>query len=112
MSDPAVIELVSRVDSFLSLSDKFVDEDLDMALSRIVKLILKPDIPAQTAVTTIVQLQAIAAKLYIEASYFKNIERPKSGTLDYEKKNMYFSIAEALNELIAALKYSVRGYNG
>lgn len=108
MSDESILELISRVDEFLGMHDLFKDDDLDFALSRIVKIITKPDIPPQTAVNTIVQLEAIAAKLHLQACWYKNVDKPKVGTIEYQKKTMYFSFAESIRQLCAALKYVVK----
>lgn len=111
--DPAemtILELISEVDEFLEMSETFNDDDLDTALGKLVKLTMKPDVPPQAAITLIVQLESIAAKLYIQASYAKNVSKPKVGETAYVKKNMYFSIAEALRNITAALKYAVKSY--
>jgi hypothetical protein len=109
MAEENILELVSQVDEFFSMHEEFKDANLDFALSKIVKIIMKPDIPPQALVTLIIQLEAIAAKLHIVASYYKNVSKPKPDTVEYKKKNMYFSVAEAISSLVAALKYGVRG---
>jgi hypothetical protein len=103
-----ILELISKVDEFVGMSELFSDSDLDFALSMICKIITKPDIPASAAVTTIVQLEAIAAKLHVQASYLKNVEKPKPNTVEYHKKNLYLSVCDALRNLTAALKYTVK----
>lgn len=107
-----ILELISKVDEFLEMHEKFEDDDLDAALGKIVKIIMKPDIPPQATVELIVQLQAISSKLYIQASWLKNAVKPKAGSIDYERKNMYYSISQAISDLCAALKYNVRGFSG
>ena len=108
MSDDSILELVSKVDEFMELHNIFNDEDLDSALSTVVKLISKPDIPPQAALVLITKLQAIAVKFHIQASYYKNVLKPKINSIEYQKKNMYFTMHEALNDLVAALKYNIR----
>lgn len=104
----SVLELVSKVDEFVAVSEIFDDEDLDSALGSIVKLIMKPDVPPQAAMTLITKLQAISCKLQIQASYYKNVLKPAPGTIEYKKKNLCFTLSEALNALVAALKYNIR----
>lgn len=67
------------------------------------KLILKPDIPLQVATMEVVRLQAIAAKMSFRATWMANVDKG-----DRAKKNIYFTAAAAINDLVAALKYIVR----
>jgi len=69
----------------------------------VAKLILKPDIPINVATIEIVRLQAIAAKMSFKATWMANVEKG-----DRAKKNIYFTAANAINELVAALKYITR----
>ena len=84
------------------------DEQLDRALAIIVKLIMNPDIPSAKAPMLIIELQAISAKLTVLAAYYTTIARDKSGTLNYNKKNIYYSTKEAIDRLVDALKYAAR----
>lgn len=112
MSESSTLDIISKVDEFTSLSGVMNDDELDTALSAIVKLIMKPDIPPQAATQLIIQLQAISSKFAILATYYKNVAPGKAGTEEYTKKNVYFTMHECLNELVAALKYNIRGFNG
>ncbi len=107
-SDGSTLEYISKVDEFLELADFMKDPQLEEALDMVVKLQLKPDIPAKAATTLIVQLQAVATKCAIQASYLKNVVAPKAGTEEYKKKGMLYSISEALEQLVASLKYMCR----
>jgi hypothetical protein len=69
----------------------------------IAKLIIKPDIPIQVATLEIVRLQAIAAKLALKATWMSNVDKSNRG-----KKNIYYTAAEAVNNLVSALKYITR----
>lgn len=109
MNDKSVLDLVSEVDEFIDLHKMFDDKDMDMALSKIVRIIANPDINPMAATTAIIHLQGLASKFYIQANYLKNITKPKAGTEEYNKKNMLFAIHQALNDLCAALKYGARG---
>jgi hypothetical protein len=108
MSDKSVLELISDVTEFNDLHDLMQDEQLDRALAIIVKLIMNPDIPSAKAPMLIIELQAISAKLTVLAAYYTTIARDKSGTLNYNKKNIYYSTKEAIDRLVDALKYAAR----
>ena len=108
MSDRSVLELVSDVTEFNDIHELMQDEQLDRALGIIVKLIMNPDIPSAKAPMLIIELQAISAKLSVLAAYYTTIARDKSGTLNYQKKNIYYSTKEAIDRLVDALKYAAR----
>lgn len=109
MNDKTVLELISEVDEFIEMHDMFNDPDMDIALSKIVRIITSPDINPAVATTAIIHLQGLSSKFYIQASYLKNVSKPKAGTDDYNRKNMLFAMSTALDALIAALKYGARG---
>ena len=75
------------------------DEELTTALTMIAKLIIKPDIPPQVASLEIVRLQAIAAKMAFRATWMTNVDKT-----DRSKKNIYYTAAESINDLVPALK--------
>lgn len=79
------------------------DEDLTTALTMVAKLIIKPEIPIQVATVEIVRLQAIAAKLSLKATWMANVDKENRA-----KKNIYYTAAEAINNLVSALKYITR----
>jgi hypothetical protein len=79
------------------------DEELTTALTMIAKLIIKPDIPPQVASLEIVRLQAIAAKMSFRATWMTNVDKT-----DRSKKNIYYTAAESINDLVSALKYIMR----
>jgi hypothetical protein len=80
------LELVNEVAEFADISDIMDDKELTEALGIIVKLMLNPDIPAQKAVSLIVQLEAYAAKFAMLASYYTNVKKD-----DRAKKNLYIA---------------------
>jgi hypothetical protein len=106
--DKSVLELISDITEFNDLHDLMQDEQLDRALAIIVKLIMNPDIPSAKAPMLIIELQAISAKLTVLAAYYTTVARDKSGTLNYNKKNIYYSTKEAIDRLVDALKYAAR----
>lgn len=94
---------LTMVNGLAEIADYMNDDELTEALVFIAKLILKPDIPAQVATIEIVRLQAIAAKMAFKATWMVNVDKG-----DRAKKNIYFTAAEAINDLVAALKYIIR----
>lgn len=94
---------IEMINGLAEISEYMKDDDLDTALTMVAKLIVKPDIPINVATVEIVRLQAIAAKMSFRATWMANVEKG-----DRAKKNIYFTAANAINELVAALKYITR----
>lgn len=94
---------IDLVNGLAEINDYMEDEELQHALVMISKLILKPDVPINVATLEIVRLQAIAAKMSFKATWMANVDKG-----DRAKKNIYFTAASAINELVAALKYITR----
>jgi hypothetical protein len=94
---------LDAVNGLAEIADFMNDEELTTALTFIAKVILKPDIPMNVVTTEIVRLQAIAAKMSFKATWMANVDKG-----DRAKKNIYFTAASAINDLVAALKYVTR----
>ena len=94
---------IDMVNGLSEIADFMGDEELTQALTMIAKLIIKPDIPINVATLEIVRLQAIAAKMSFKATWMANVDKG-----DRAKKNIYFTAAASINELVAALKYITR----
>ena len=94
---------IDMINGLSEISDFMQDEELTQALTMVAKLILKPDIPLNVATVEIVRLQAIAAKMAFKATWMVNVDKG-----DRAKKNIYFTAAEAIGDLVAALKYITR----
>jgi hypothetical protein len=94
---------IDMVNGLAEIADYMEDEDLTTALTMIAKLIIKPDIPIQVATLEIVRLQAIAAKLALKATWMANVDKNNRA-----KKNIYYTAAESVNNLVSALKYITR----
>ena len=91
------------VNGLTEIADYMQDEELTQALVFISKVIVKPDIPLQVATLEVVRLQAIAAKMAFRATWLTNVDKG-----DRAKKNIYYTAAEAINGLVAVLKYIIR----
>lgn len=94
---------LEMINGLSEISEYMGDEELNTALTMIAKLIIKPDIPIHVAHVEIVRLQAIAAKLSLKATWMANVDKSDRG-----KKNLYYTSAEAINNLVSALKYIAR----
>lgn len=94
---------IDMVNGLSEIAEYMQDEELTTALTFIAKIILKPDIPLNVATVEIVRLQAIAAKMAFKATWMTNVDKSDRG-----KKNIYYTAAEAINDLVSALKYIIR----
>lgn len=98
------LELISEITEFNEVHKFMQDEQLDKCLAIVVKLIVRAgEIPPQKVPALIVELQAMATKFAILASYYGNMG--KDGTTETHKKNMYYTLKEAVTKLADALKY-------
>lgn len=91
------------INGLSEIADYMDDAELTSALTTIAKLIIKPDIPMNVATLEIVRLQAIAAKMSLKATWMANVDKSDRG-----KKNLYYTAAESINNLVSALKYITR----
>jgi len=94
---------IDMINGLSEIADYMNDEELTTALTFIAKVILKPDIPLNVATVEIVRLQAIAAKMALKATWMANVDKSDRG-----KKNLYYTAAEAINNLVSALKYTTK----
>lgn len=94
---------IEMINGLSEIADYMQDEELTTALTFISKLILKPDVPINVATIEIVRLQAIAAKMAFKATWMTNVDKT-----DRAKKNIYYTAAESINNLVSALKYITR----
>jgi hypothetical protein len=94
---------LEMINGLAEIAEFMEDEELNTALTMIAKLIIKPDIPAPVASIEIVRFQAIAGKLALKATWMANVDKNNRA-----KKNIYYTAAEAVNNLVSALKYIMR----
>lgn len=97
------VTTIDAINGLSEIADYMQDEELTTALTFIAKVILKPDIPLNVVTVEIVRLQAIAAKMAFRATWLTNVDKS-----DRSKKNIYYTAAEAINNLVSALKYLIR----
>ena len=94
---------IESINGLAEIAEYMNDEELNTALTFIAKVILKPDIPLNVVTVEIVRLQAIAAKMAFRATWMANVDKSDRG-----KKNLYYTAAESINNLVSALKYIAR----
>ena len=94
---------LEMINGLTEIADYMEDQELTTALTFIAKLIIKPDIPMNVATVEIVRLQAIAAKMAFKATWMANVDKSDRG-----KKNIYYTAAESINNLVSAHKYITR----
>lgn len=94
---------LQSINGLAEIAEYMDDPELKSSLDTIAKLIIKPDIPMNVATIEIVRLQAIAAKLSLRATWMANVDKTNRA-----KKNIYYTAAESVNNLVSALKYVIR----
>ena len=104
----SALEIISEIDEMCEVSDFLEDQDIDEAMSLIVRLIMNPDVSPQKAPPLIVKVTALSAKFQVMAATYTNLRKGKAGSDEYKKKNLYYSLADALEKLSNSLKYLVR----
>jgi hypothetical protein len=103
MTDDTQKNAIDQINGLTEIADYMQDDELTTALTFIAKIILKPDIPLNVVTVEIVRLQAIAAKMSLRATWMANVDKGNRS-----KKNIYYTSAEAINNLVSALKYTIR----
>lgn len=107
------LKLVSQITEFNDLSEFMQDEQLDKALETVIKLMVKPNVPAAKAVPLIIELQAMSAKFAIMGKIYETVKAGPAKSDNAHKKNLYKNMNAALDKLVDALKYIPKqGYNG
>lgn len=106
-TEKSLLEYVSEVTELNDISEFMQDESLDEMLGIVLKLILKPDVPAKVAAPLIVQLQAMSLKYRMQAKHYMLFEKSAEGN---KKKNIYMTASEGLKEVVDALKYLVKTF--
>jgi hypothetical protein len=108
MSDnPAT--LLSTVTEFNRMHEFMGDKQLDRALDIVVKLIVNEGkIPAIKAVPLIVELQALSTKFALAHSMYKTFDAGPARSQNAHKRDVYYSLRDALNKLVDALKISAK----
>lgn len=101
-------DLINTVSEFTEVHEFMKDDQIDRALAVIVKVMMNPDIPPNKAVPLIAELQAMSGKFAILATWYATVQKGPSGSVNHTKKNVYYSMRDALEKLADSLKYSAR----
>ncbi|MFN9954787.1 MAG: hypothetical protein ACK55I_16950, partial [bacterium] len=64
------LELINKITEFNDLHEYMKDEQLDKALSIVVKLLMNPDVPAAKAPQLIIELQAMSTIFSMMAAVY------------------------------------------
>lgn len=101
------LKVLSSVVEFNEIHKFMEDEQVDRALELIAKCMYAPaEVPPQRISELIIELQALASKFAVLATYYSGIG--KDGTKQVQKKNLYFTLKDTIQELVNALKYHSR----
>ena len=104
------IDVINQVSEFQDMYEFLQDEELGEALGIIVKIMTKPDVPPAQALVLLNKLQALSAKFGILATWYSTVAKGPSGSQNYVKKNVYYTMKDSLDKLVDSLKYLAR-YN-
>jgi hypothetical protein len=107
MSDNA-IELASEIRKFNNLHNFMQDDQLDKAMRLVVKLTMNPEVPSAKAPALIVELQSLATIFAARAAEYATFNSGPARSVEAHKKNVYFSMKEAITKLVDALKYAAK----
>jgi hypothetical protein len=111
LNDKSVIDWINEIAEFTDIHEFVKDKELDEALAIVVKIMMKPDIPSSQAPVLIAKLSALSAKFAVLATWYSTMAKDRSGTPNNIKKNIYYTMKEALDKIVDALKY-VAKYQG
>lgn len=102
--DLSILETVEIVtDELRELTEYIGDEDFTYVVKMVLKLISKPDVPAEYIEQLIVKTQALAMKMGLMALTYRTLR--KSGVPERTKKDAYYTCREGLERLVDALKF-------
>jgi spore maturation protein SpmB len=104
----STLDYISQITEFNDIHEFMKDQDLDEALSLIVKIMMKPDIPSSQAVVLISKLQAMSAKFGVLATWYTTVEKGPSGSVNNTKKHVYYTMKDSIDKLVDSLKYVAR----
>lgn len=100
--------IMRQIAEFVMVAEKMDDPEIADALREVAVTIRYPDIPPAAAQKHIIKLQALSAKCAVSATWYKTYG--KAGELEKFKKDMYYTLRDALDKLVDAIKYVIRGY--
>jgi hypothetical protein len=97
------LEYVSQVTELNEMSDFMQDPVVDEAMGIVVKLYsVNGHVDPGKVPALIIKLQAYAAHCALKSKYYTVFKK------DSQRKNVYYTLEDALDKIVAALKYSAR----
>lgn len=99
----AAVDLIEDIEQFVDINDFMDDDEVLSVLGYVTSLIAKPDVSMQRAPAFVVQLEALATKFGIMATYYTSINKGNAA-----KKNMYYTLRDKTKDLADAVKYIAR----
>jgi len=102
------IEIITKVRELMELHEFMEDEQLDKAMSLVVKLVINPQVPSRKAPALITELQALSTVFAFNAAKYATFQQGPARSPQAHRKNVYFSAKEAINKLVDALKYAAK----
>lgn len=103
-----MLDIVSEITELNEISEFLQDPQIDKAMEKVVQLVINPAHAGDNPAKLIVGLQATSAMCALKAANYKVLNTGRSGTPEYKKKNLYYSMHDALDRLVDALKYMAR----
>ena len=107
MDDNPII-LIDKITELNDLHEFLQSEHLDKVLELVLKLLVKPSVPQSKVPELIVQLQAYSAVFAIQSIVYATLNKGPAGSDSNYKKNIYYTLRDAVDKLVDALKYSAR----
>lgn len=98
-----MLKTISDIQEFNDISELLQDEQVDQALQFVVELLADPTSVAQRGPLGVVILEGLAAKFAIQARYYTTVDKSQP-----QRKNVYYTMAEQMHSLAAAMKYVVK----
>lgn len=108
LTDKGILDMIEEVEELRLVNEFLDDEDATRGLVLLRKVIKKPDVPRSEVQEVINELQAIATQCQIKGKFYIVLKPGKSGSDEYKRKHLYLTMQEALESLVAALKYTAR----
>lgn len=106
--DIGLLTEVSEITELNDLHEFLQDEKLDRAMNLVVQLSVKNHVSPEKARALVVELQALSAIFAMKAVSYKTFRRDKAGTENNFKKDVYYSLRDAIDRVVDALKYSAK----
>jgi len=107
LTDGNFLDKIDEVEEFVKIAE-FLDNRPDVieALAMIRRMVKKPDVPPASAVVIVAKLQALSSQFRLLGKFYFKLAEKNSETT--KKKEMYLTLHQATEDLVAAVKYLAR----